>query len=147
MADDISSMINNVLSNPDAMNQIQEIAKSLGLGDSGNNSQGGEKAAEKGADSMGGFSDAPPQGTAQSTGQGNNAFSGIDLNSVMMIKSAMEKLNVRDENVELLKALKVHFSPKRAKKVDDAIKLLGFLRLLPLLKDSGILGQDGGGKK
>lgn len=140
MADDISSMINNVLSNPDAMNQIQELAKSLGLGDSGTNSQ------QNSSEPQGESNNSTAANVAENVGQ-TQGFSGIDLNSVMMIKNAMEKLSGRDENVELLKALKVHFSPKRAKKVDDAIKLLGLLRLLPLLKDSGFLDHEGGTKK
>lgn len=50
-----------------------------------------------------------------------------------------------DRNTELLRALKPHFSQERAKKVDDAIKILQLIRLLPLVKDLGILPSLRGG--
>jgi tetratricopeptide (TPR) repeat protein len=46
-----------------------------------------------------------------------------------------------DKNVDLLRALKPHFSPQRATRVDSAIRLMQLFSLLPLLKESGLLGD------
>lgn len=44
-----------------------------------------------------------------------------------------------DERTALLKALKPLLSSERQQKADEAIKIMRMLRLLPLLKDSGLL--------
>ena len=128
--DDISSMINNVLNNPEAMKQISDIASQLGLGGSGGENEQNSPSAEERRE---------PQKKSESEPS-------FDLGSIMMLKKAMETLNEKDENIELLRALKCHFSEKRAKKVDDAIKIMGLLRLLPLIKDSGLMSLFGGDK-
>lgn len=44
-----------------------------------------------------------------------------------------------DERTALLKALKPMLSSERQQKADEAIKIMRMLRLLPLLRDSGLL--------
>lgn len=44
-----------------------------------------------------------------------------------------------DEKTALIRALKPMLSVERQKKADEAIKLMGLIRLLPTLRDSGIL--------
>ena len=48
-------------------------------------------------------------------------------------------MHADDKNTELLRALKPHFSEERAKKVDDAVRILQLIRLLPLVRESGLL--------
>ena len=55
--------------------------------------------------------------------------------------SAFGKLTSDDERTALLKALRPLLSEQRQKKTDEAIKLLRLMSLLPVLKDSGLLGN------
>lgn len=64
---------------------------------------------------------------------------GADITAIMQVLSALKGAN--DKSVELLLALKPHLSQARQKKLDTAIKLLKIYSVLPLLKDSNILGD------
>ena len=46
-----------------------------------------------------------------------------------------------DPRTALLTALKPHLSEAKREKVDTAVKILRLLDLLPLIKESGILGK------
>jgi len=46
-----------------------------------------------------------------------------------------------DARTSLLLALKPHLSEAKQEKVDTAIKILRLLDLLPILKESGVLGK------
>ena len=43
-----------------------------------------------------------------------------------------------DDSTRLLRALRPLLGPERQKKVDEAMKILQMMRLLPLLKESGV---------
>lgn len=64
---------------------------------------------------------------------------GIDIASLMSVIGKL-KSSSNSENERLLLALKPHLSELRQKRVDSAVKILKLLELVPLLKDSGILG-------
>ena len=66
---------------------------------------------------------------------------GLDLNLIVQIQKAMQALSASSRNVELLRTLKPHLSEARAKKVDDAIRVMQLIQLLPMLKESGIFGS------
>ena len=73
---------------------------------------------------------------------------GIDPATLKLISGAVSKLNSSDKNVDLLRALKPHFSAGRASRVDDAIRLLQLFSMLPLLRESGLLDRFlGGGRR
>ena len=111
--DDISSMISNVLNDPEAMAKIGAIAQSLNLG--------GEEENKKTAPA-------------------------IDSESLEGLQKLLGSMRQKDENVELLKALRPFLSEKRQKKVDDAVKLMGLMRLLPYIKEGGLSALAKGGK-
>lgn len=130
--DDIASMITQFLGSEEGMAQLRAVSEALGLGD--------VTAAA---------SAAPPSGQGQQVGAGFTppAFQGsqssqaapqIDLNTLMMMQKAVSMMGQEDKNTELLRALKPHFSPERAKKVDDAIRIMQLIRLLPVAKELGI---------
>lgn len=136
--DDLASMITQLLNSEEGMQQLQSVASALGLSDQ-------PAAAQQPSASPGGsppsFGQAAPDlsslfGAAQQTG----GAPPVDLNTAMMLGRAMSALGQDDENIQLLRALKPHFSSERSKKVDDAIRILQLIRLLPLLRDSGLFG-------
>ena len=57
---------------------------------------------------------------------------------IMKIKDVMASFGKGNDNVMLLQKLRPHFSEKRQKKLDDAIKIMQLISVLPMLKDLGI---------
>ncbi|HAN44667.1 MAG TPA: hypothetical protein DCP97_04675 [Ruminococcaceae bacterium] len=189
MSDDFSAKITQLLNSEEGMQQIKNIAASLGLpgfGGSANTPQNGGLTNQSGPNSIpinnnnsvqngfgnfggqNGFNNQampnnsgngfaqPPQGqpapdlsslmSMLSGMMGNNQapqhnsspLPNIDMNMMLKIQQAPAILQTSDKNVDLLNALKPHFSSERAKKVDDAIKIMQLIRLLPMIKDSGL---------
>jgi hypothetical protein len=69
---------------------------------------------------------------------------GIDMNTIMKLGQAMSEMQTNRRNIDLLLALKPRLSERRARKVDDAIRVMQIVQFLPLLKESGIFtGLDG----
>ena len=145
--DDLASMITQFLSSEEGMNQLRSVSAALGLPDIG------AAAPQAGQNSF-----VPPpvnNGSAPAGGgipffssQGSSSQAGapsLDLNTIMLMQRAISALNQDDQNTELLRALKPHFSEERAKKVDDAIRILQLIRLLPLVKDLGLFNRLKGG--
>ena len=72
--------------------------------------------------------------------QQDDIFGGIDLEAIMRLGEIMSRMNSTDEkNAGLLLALKPHLRSENRKKVDNALKLMKIINLLPLLRDSGIM--------
>ncbi|MBQ4100110.1 MAG: hypothetical protein IJC83_01040, partial [Oscillospiraceae bacterium] len=70
---------------------------------------------------------------------GEDSFD-INPEMIMKITGALSSLKTDDKDVALLRAIKPFISDERKHKVDEAVKILKLLSLLPLLKDSGFLG-------
>ena len=49
------------------------------------------------------------------------------------------KSGANDSNAQLLMSLRPHLSPKRQKRVDEAVKILRLVSMLPVIKNAGIL--------
>ena len=115
--DDISQKLAGLLNDPETMNRVRQMAENI---------QGGEQA------------EAKPQ---QSSFENLGGMLGAD--EMQSIISIIGKLNQSggDTRTQLLTALKPHLSEPRREKVDTAIKILRLLELLPVLKESGILGK------
>lgn len=143
--DDLTSMITEFLGNEENMNQLRSVMSSLGL--DGNEASSSQNAASEGGPASGGGGAPDLSGLAQmlggkggSSAQGSSTPS-IDPGTVAMLSKAASAFSKEDENTQLLRALKPHFSPERAKRVDDAIRILHLIKLLPLVKEMGLLGK------
>lgn len=76
----------------------------------------------------------------KSQSEEEDIFGGIDIEAIMKLGEMMSGMNSRnDKNTQLLMALKPHLRPENRKKVDNALKLMKIISLLPLLKESGIM--------
>lgn len=69
----------------------------------------------------------------------------FDLNTLLKLQKAMSSVSSNKANVDLLLALKPRLKEQRAKKVDDAIKVMQLIQFLPLIKESGLFGSGEGG--
>ena len=125
--DDLAAMISQFLNSEEGMQQLQAVSQALGLGDMTNQTR---------------QNSGMPTFSAPTGQQGTPP---IDINTVMMLQKAMSAMGQEDKNTELLRALKPHFSPERAKKVDDAIKLMQLIRFLPMAKQLGLFDKLKGG--
>lgn len=149
--DDLASMITQFLSTEEGMNQLRSVSAALGIPDPT------AGAPQAGQNSFNNFvpppvnNNAPPAGggipffSSQPSSSSQAGIPGLDLNTIMLMQRAISALNQDDQNTELLRALKPHFSEERAKKVDDAIRILQLIRLLPLVKDLGLFNRLKGG--
>ncbi len=112
--DELNQKLAQILNDPESMNRVREMAESI-------LSQNDKKEEPK-DDSVMGIPDSA---------------------ELMNIMSIVSKLNTKndDSRTALLTALKPHLSEPKREKVDTAIKILQLLELLPVLKESGVLGK------
>ena len=112
--DDLNSKLTEILNDPESMNRVRQMAESI-LSDSNKKDEADEQSIF-----------------------GN--WDGAELGNIMSVVSKLNQKN-DDPRTNLLIALKPHLSEHKREKVDTAIKILRLLELLPLLKDSGVLGK------
>ena len=93
------------------------------------------------------------QGAAQNgTNSAGQAPSGADLSSLLSALQGSQSganapaisMDTRSNpNIDLLRAMRPLLSPRRARKVDDAIRIMQLIQLLPALKESGLFALGG----
>ena len=110
--DDLSQKLAAILNDPESMNRVREMAEDIL----------GEKPEPEPKNDIG------------------ELFNDIDLVNVMSLVTKLNS-NSNDSRSTLLTALKPHLSEPKREKVDTAIKILRLLELLPILKESGVLGK------
>lgn len=71
---------------------------------------------------------------------GGTSAPALDMNSLMNLQKIFSSFNREDENILLLRALKPHLKDRNQKKVDDAIRIMQLISVLPLIKESGLFG-------
>ena len=135
--DDLSQQLQKILSDPQAMGQIQGMLQSLGSGQ--------EEPAQKAAPPAPSTPDlssllgALSGGNApQVTGPSLGGITPQTLSLMTRLGPLLSQANREDDATRLLRALRPLLGEARQKKVDEAIQILQMLRLLPLLKESGV---------
>ena len=113
--DELSQKLSEILSDPESMNRVREMAESLLSG--------------------------PDEKKAPEINLLSGAMDGLGTEDMQRLIKIFSKLNSaeRDSRAELLLALKPHLSDEKKKKVDSAIKILKIIELWPLIKDSGLI--------
>lgn len=112
--DEISDKLTALLSDPDGMERIRQLAQSLL----------GEAQAEQ-----------EPEAAREGQMAG-----GDDIGKIMSLLSALKSRD-EDSRVQLISALRPHLSTERQARADSAVKLLKLLDMLPLIKESGLLKE------
>lgn len=89
------------------------------------------------------LADAPDNNEESETKQENNGglFDGLDPSMLITIMSLFESMNKTDDNERFLLALKPLLREENQSKIDAALKFMKLFSLLPLLKESGLLGK------
>ena len=92
-----------------------------------------------------GEDDAPEDGadTAETSEakQDGGLFGNLDPSMLLTMMSLFESLNKPDDSERLLLALKPLLREENQRKVDSAVKFMKIFALLPVLKESGMLGK------
>ncbi len=121
--DDLMGMMQELLSDPESMKQIQELTQML-QSESGDSEDSAQSAQ------------AETQGE-QAEREGGGA--GFDFGMLFKLQQLMQATAGEDKDAELLLALKPHLKEERQKKVDKAVKILKLLSIWSVLRDSGML--------
>ncbi len=122
--DDLSSKINEILSDPQALQQIKGLGEMLGLS---NTPETAPKAPQT------------PQNSDNMLSSLTGGLSPDMLTLFSKFAPLMSSFNKEDDTTRLLLALRPFLSPERKKKLDEASKILKMMKLLPLIKETNIL--------
>jgi hypothetical protein len=121
---ELDDKLNQILSNPDTMNQIMSIANSLSAGGSGNASSSAEPTAPE-------PSGGTPDLSALTSLLGSS--SGVDPKLMSTLSQLMEEYaKPEDEKAALLQALKPFLREERSARVDRLIQLTRLSRVVRL---------------
>lgn len=123
--DDLSSKINEILSDPQAMQQIKGLTEMLGISDSSEKQKPIVTENKQSMDMLSGLSAL----------QQNNDM----LSMMTRLVPLLSDMNKEDDTSRLLLALKPFLSEERKKKLAQAEKIIKIMKLLPLLKDTPLL--------
>ena len=118
--EDISKVIDEILGSEEGRKNLRSVASMFGV------------------ELPDGLADSTSGGSSQPENSADFPFGGLDIDTIFKISQLMQKLGGDDDNTRLLKALKPHL--KNDKKIDEAIKLLRLISLLPELKQLGLFG-------
>jgi hypothetical protein len=121
---ELDDKLNQILSNPDTMNQIMSIANSLSAGGSGNASSPAEPTAP-----------VPSGGTPDLSALTSllGSSSGVDPKLMGALSQLMEEYaKPEDEKAALLQALKPFLREERSARVDRVIQLTRLSRVVRL---------------
>lgn len=83
-------------------------------------------------------------GASQGGGGAGGGLPNLDIGKLMKVQQLLSQRR-DDSSTALLRALKPHLAEENRKKVDEAVRIMELLDLLPLIKESGLLGSLLGG--
>ena len=129
--DNLMENIQKVMSDPESMKQINELAQMLGL--SGENTQPPPPKPEPEFDFKKLFSSPESQ---------KNKEDNVDFTKLLQLSKIFESASKPDKNTQLILALKPHLKEETQHKADSLIKIFKLMAVYPLLKESGIIGGD-----
>lgn len=124
---DLTSQLNQILGNPEMMEQIKGLSGLLGQ--SAPDSASAPPAP------------APPamQYQQQSRSSPLDILGNDGMQMAMRLIPLLNSIKQEDDTTRLLRAIKPFMSPPRQEKIEEAIKLLQILKILPLIKNQGLL--------
>lgn len=110
---EIQDKINQILSNPEALRQVQSLGEKLGLANAN--------------------PEPPKPKPVQSEILGDDI-----LRTVTRLAPVMNSVKRDDDTTRLLNSLRPFLSREKQEKLDRAEKMIKFIRIIPLLKDNGL---------
>ncbi len=119
--DDLTQKISELLSSPEGMQKLQAAAASLGVLKEDDKAEPQHvPAAKQSADEIG--------------------YSSQDeLQAIKKLMPLVNGIRRDDQDIMLLKAIRPYLQDDRRTRLDETIKIMHMLKVLPLLKDKGNL--------
>ena len=120
--DDLASKINEIMSDPEKMKEIQNLGRMMGLNTDNS-------------------SPTPPPKKVQPTPKQNvqtNDFGRIDPSIISRLAPILTSVNREDDTTRLLDAMAPFLSAERREKLEKIKKMLVIIRLLPNIKNLGL---------
>ncbi len=139
--DDLGSRLNGVLNDPKSMEKIRNLAAMLGLDSS--SGSGSAPAPAPPPDMPPSVQEAVPP-VVESPSAGLSALSGLQqldpqmLGIIMKIMPALSSFRQEDDATRLLRAMRPFLGEARRKKLDESLRLMQLVRMVPLLKKGGL---------
>ena len=121
--DDLGSKIKEILSDPKALEQIQELSTML----------------------MGSDTSHPPVHKVEESAKGNDmSFLGAlsspqAMSLITKVAPLLTDIGKEDDTSRLLSSLRPFLSDQRKEKLDEASKLIKIMKMLSMLKDTNLL--------
>lgn len=129
---ELQDKLNQILSNPEALAQVQSLGEQLGLTKKSETPQTAHSSAPPSAPPS-----APHQPvSAQAPFEG--ILSGDMMNTIARIAPLMSSIKQDDNTTRLLNALRPFLSEEKQQRLDKAEKMLRILKIMPLIKTSGL---------
>lgn len=122
MMDDLTQKLQSLLSDPESMRNLSELAAMMQTPDT----------------------DAPPS-DAESAAPNDSGPLPFDPAKLIAVGQAFSAVQ-QDETASLIRALKPHLSEKRAKRADQAIRMLRLWSAAGILRENGVLNDLFGGE-
>lgn len=140
--DDIMQKIQSVLSDKESMEQLSQLAQMFSQPSQSQEQTAQESTAQQSASpDLSSLFSAMSQ-NAQSPPPPQNDAPGLDFSTVMALQSIMSKASAPDKNRDFLIALKPLLKEENRRKIDKLVTIFKLMAVLPLLKESGLLGGD-----
>lgn len=137
---DIMEAVNSILSDPSAMEQIKALGGMLGIGEGEGKNTPPPRQPDTSdmvsslLSSAGGNSN----NTGKTSGTQQNMPSPEMLSMIMKFAPILGSMNEENDSTRLLHALKPFLSEKRQKRVEQSVKLLGIMKILPMVREIGL---------
>ena len=149
--DDLASKLGELLGNPESLERIKALAGMLGGGETAQlpaqetPAQSAPKSAEPSfgpecmeklralAGMLGGAAPGAPP-SAQGAGEPD----ADTMRTVMRMAPMLSRARQEDDSTRLLRALRPFLGEARRKKLDEAIKLMQLVRMVPFLRGGGL---------
>lgn len=157
---DLQDKLNQILSNPEALKQVQSLGEQLGLTGKGGQLELTKEETPKNITSSSESSTSPSallsalsstlspssssasQSTTppvtQSAPPQNNILNGDMIKVLTKVAPLLSSMNSENNTTTLLHALRPFLSNERQQKLDKAEKMLKIIKLMPLLKENGL---------
>ncbi len=117
--DDVSEKLQSLLSDPESMQNLAELAAML----------------------QGDAEEASTDNIRQDDGADTDDENGFDFSKLLLMGEIFAQMQEKDNETQLLLALKPYLSEQRSKRVDRAVKLLRLYSVFLSLKEKGLLND------
>lgn len=137
----MNDMIGSLLSDPESMQQIKELADMLKTESEENGAAPGQTGSDGGGADFSALAGMLGSMMGSSQKSGESSGGGMDLEMIMQLMQIMTAAGNDDKDRNLLMALRPHLSADKQEKIDRAVKLLKIYAIITTLKNSGMLGR------